>query len=181
MATVCERITALREKMKENGITVYVVPSTDCHESEYVCPHYRARAYMTGFTGSAGTAVITMDKAGLWTDGRYFLQAEDQLRGTGIHLFRMGNQGVPTVEEYVKAELCAGGCVGFDGKTMGTVSADKFRESTMEKVDPSIQKRIWWERSGRIDHRFPMKRYGFWRSAGVVKVQKVRLPKCGKL
>ena len=66
MATVCERITALREKMKENGITVYVVPSTDCHESEYVCPHYRARAYMTGFTGSAGTAVITMDKAGLW-------------------------------------------------------------------------------------------------------------------
>ena len=61
MATVCERITALREKMKENGITVYVVPSTDCHESEYVCPHYRARAYMTGFTGSAGTAVITMD------------------------------------------------------------------------------------------------------------------------
>ena len=53
MATVCERITALREKMKENGITVYVVPSTDCHESEYVCPHYRARAYMTGFTGSA--------------------------------------------------------------------------------------------------------------------------------
>ena len=112
MATVCERITALREKMKENGITVYVVPSTDCHESEYVCPHYRARAYMTGFTGSAGTAVITMDKAGLWTDGRYFLQAEDQLRGTGIHLFRMGEPGVPTVEEYVKTELCAGGCVG---------------------------------------------------------------------
>ena len=64
MATVCERITALREKMKENGITVYVVPSTDCHESEYVCPHYRARAYMTGFTGSAGTAVITIFFAG---------------------------------------------------------------------------------------------------------------------
>ena len=84
MATVCERITALREKMKENGITVYVVPSTDCHESEYVCPHYRARAYMTGFTGSAGTAVITMDKAGLWTDGRYFLQAAQELSGSGI-------------------------------------------------------------------------------------------------
>lgn len=151
MATVCERITALREKMKENGITVYVVPSTDCHESEYVCPHYRARAYMTGFTGSAGTAVITMDKAGLWTDGRYFLQAEDQLRGTGIHLFRMGEPGVPTVEEYVKTELCAGGCVGFDGKTMGAVSADKFRESAMEKcgsiyTEKDLVGEIWPDR-----------------------------------
>ena len=151
MATVCERITALREKMKENGITVYVVPSTDCHESEYVCPHYRARAYITGFTGSAGTAVITMDKAGLWTDGRYFLQAEDQLRGTGIHLFRMGEPGVPTVEEYVKTELCAGGCVGFDGKTMGAVSADKFRESTMEKggsiyTEKDLVGEIWPDR-----------------------------------
>ena len=151
MATVCERITALREKMKENGITVYVVPSTDCHESEYVCPHYRARAYMTGFTGSAGTAVITKEEAGLWTDGRYFLQAEDQLRGTGIHLFRMGEPGVPTVEEYVKTELCAGGCVGFDGKTMGAVSADKFRESTMEKggsiyTEKDLVGEIWPDR-----------------------------------
>ena len=159
MATVCERITALREKMKENGITVYVVPSTDCHESEYVCPHYRARAYMTGFTGSAGTAVITMDKAGLWTDGRYFLQAEDQLRGTGIHLFRMGEPGGPTVEEYVKAELCAGGCVGFDAKTMGAVSADKFRESAMEKggsiyTEKDLVGEIWPDRPQIPDEKY---------------------------
>ena len=68
-----ERIGKLRERMKETGVTVYVIPSSDCHESEYVCAHYRAREYMSGFTGSAGTLVVTMEEAGLWTDGRYFL------------------------------------------------------------------------------------------------------------
>ena len=70
--TVKERVQALREKMKASGVAMYVVPSTDCHESEYVSEHFRARAFITGFTGSAGTAVIAQDDAGLWTDGRYF-------------------------------------------------------------------------------------------------------------
>ena len=91
--TVKERVQALREKMKASGVAMYVVPSTDCHESEYVSEHFRARAFITGFTGSAGTAVIAQDDAGLWTDGRYFLQAEVQLQGTGIRLFRMGEPG----------------------------------------------------------------------------------------
>ena len=84
-----EQLRKLRQKMKEAGISVYVIPSSDCHESEYVCAHYRAREYITGFTGSAGTAVVTLTDAGLWTDGRYFIQAEKELAGTGIRLFRM--------------------------------------------------------------------------------------------
>ena len=90
-----EQLRKLRQKMKEAGISVYVIPSSDCHESEYVCAHYRAREYITGFTGSAGTAVVTLTDAGLWTDGRYFIQAERQLAGSGIRLFRMGEPGVP--------------------------------------------------------------------------------------
>ena len=71
-----EQLRKLRQKMKETGISVYVIPSSDCHESEYVCAHYRAREYITGFTGSAGTAVGTPTEAGLWTGGRDFIQAE---------------------------------------------------------------------------------------------------------
>ena len=100
-----ERLRLLRERMKESGVTVYVIPSSDCHESEYVCGHYRARAYITGFTGSAGTAIVTLQDAGLWTDGRYFIQAQMQLQDTGIRLFRTGEPGVPTVEAYVKEHL----------------------------------------------------------------------------
>lgn len=82
--TISEKLQALRAVMKANGIDIYVVPTADFHQSEYVGEHFKARAYITGFTGSAGTAVITLDEAGLWTDGRYFLQAGKQLEGTTI-------------------------------------------------------------------------------------------------
>lgn len=85
------RIQKLRELMKERGIDAYIIPSADNHQSEYVGEYFKAREYMTGFTGSAGTAIVMMDEAGLWTDGRYFLQAENQLKDTGIELYRIGN------------------------------------------------------------------------------------------
>ena len=88
--TIPEKLQALRAVMKANGIDIYVVPTDDFHQSEYVGEHFKARAYITGFTGSAGTAVITLDEAGLWTDGRYFLQAGKQLEGTTITLRKMG-------------------------------------------------------------------------------------------
>ena len=91
-----ERLEALRKEMEKRKITVYVVPTSDFHESEYVGEHFKARKFITGFTGSAGTAVITPKEAGLWTDGRYFLQAEEQLKGTTVTLFKMGEEGVPT-------------------------------------------------------------------------------------
>ena len=100
--TVKERITALRARMKETGIDAYLIPTDDFHGSEYVGEYFKCRKYITGFTGSAGTAVIMQDMAGLWTDGRYFIQAADQLEGTGITLFKMGEPEVPTVHEFLK-------------------------------------------------------------------------------
>ena len=88
--TVTERITALRKQMKEKGIDAYLVPTDDFHGSEYVGDYFKCRKYITGFTGSAGTAVIMQDMAGLWTDGRYFIQAAQQLEGTPVTLFKMG-------------------------------------------------------------------------------------------
>ena len=103
-----QRLAALRREMKKHNIAVYVVPTSDFHESEYVGEYFMARTYITGFTGSAGTAVITMTEAGLWTDGRYFVQAARQLEGTTITLYRMGEEGVPTVNEYIEKVLKQG-------------------------------------------------------------------------
>jgi len=89
---IAERIAALRAEMKKRNIDMYIVPTSDFHESEYVGDYFKARKYITGFTGSAGTAVITMTEAGLWTDGRYFIQAEKQLSGTPVTLFKMGEE-----------------------------------------------------------------------------------------
>ena len=83
-----ERINELRRFMKEKKIDVYIIPSADNHQSEYVGEHFKCRAFITGFTGSAGTAVITQDAAGLWTDGRYFIQAEKELTGSGVTLYK---------------------------------------------------------------------------------------------
>ena len=110
-----ERLKELRAQMQERGIDIYIVPTSDFHQSEYVGEYFKARKYMTGFTGSAGTAVITKEEAGLWTDGRYFIQAEKQLEGSTVKLFKMGEEGVPKVEEYVKDHLTEGSCIGFDG------------------------------------------------------------------
>ena len=87
-----ERLKALREQMRKRDISIYVVPTADFHESEYVGEYFKARKFITGFTGSAGVAVITMDEAGLWTDGRYFVQAEKQLQGTTVDLYKMGEE-----------------------------------------------------------------------------------------
>ncbi|MBS6397624.1 MAG: aminopeptidase P family protein [Clostridiales bacterium] len=146
-----KRLELLREQMKKEGVTVYVVPSSDCHESEYVCAHFQARGYITGFTGSAGTAVITLTEAGLWTDGRYFLQAEKQLEGSGFDLYRMGEPGVPAVEEYVKEHLEPGGILGFDGRVMGASRAETFVKAAGEKhagllVTEDLVGRIWEDR-----------------------------------
>ena len=88
--TIPEKLSALRALMEDRGYDVYLVPTDDNHQSEYVGEHFKARAFITGFTGSAGTAVITKTEAGLFTDGRYFIQAANQLEGSGITLFKMG-------------------------------------------------------------------------------------------
>lgn len=123
--TIKERITALRQLMKEKNIDVYMIPSSDNHQSEYVGDYFKSREYITGFTGSAGTAVITQAEVGLWTDGRYFIQAESELVGSGIALYKIGNPGVPQIEEYLDTALPENGTLGFDGRV---ISMSKGRE-----------------------------------------------------
>ena len=91
----------LREKMRQYGTDVYMITMDDEHQSEYVGAHYREIAYISGFTGSAGKLVVTADKAGLFTDGRYFVQAENQLKDSGIDLMRMGDKGTPDISDYI--------------------------------------------------------------------------------
>ena len=114
------KIGQLRDRMKELGIDAYLVPTADFHESEYVGEFFKCRHFLTGFNGTAGTAVITMDKAGLWTDGRYFVQAEEQLSGSEIKLYRMGEPEVPTLDEFLEEELPVDGCLGFDGRVVNS-------------------------------------------------------------
>ncbi len=113
-----ERLKALREQMRKRDISIYVVPTADFHESEYVGEYFKARKFITGFTGSAGVAVITMEEAGLWTDGRYFVQAEKQLQGTTVDLYKMGEENVPTVNEFIENKLSEGQTIGFDGRVV---------------------------------------------------------------
>lgn len=130
---IANRIAALREQMKEKGIDIYVIPTSDYHQSEYVGEYFKCRAFMTGFTGSAGTAVVTQDEAGLWTDGRYFLQAGQQLKGTGVTLFKMGEPGVPKIEEYIKKTLPERGVIGFDGRTIELKTGELYEKIAADK------------------------------------------------
>ena len=113
-----QRIENIRDLMKEKNIYAYIVPSSDYHQSEYVGDYFKSREFMSGFTGSSGTLIIYMDEAGLWTDGRYFIQAENELKDSGIKLFKMGEEGVPTIEEYLLEKLPKNSTLGFDGRVM---------------------------------------------------------------
>lgn len=146
-----KRLAALREEMKKRGIDVYVVPTADFHESEYVGEHFKARKFITGFTGSAGTAVITLTKAGLMTDGRYFVQAERQLQGSTVTLYRMGEEGVPKLDELIAEELPEGGCLGFDGRVVNSAWGNRLKEIAREKgaslyVTEDLIDLIWSDR-----------------------------------
>ena len=128
-----ERLAALRALMKQHDIDAYLVPTDDFHCSEYVGDYFKCREFITGFTGSAGTAVITRDAAGLWTDGRYFIQAARQLEGSGVTLYRMGEEGVSTMEEFLLDTLKPGQCLGFDGRTMTAGQGAKLEQKLAEK------------------------------------------------
>lgn len=146
-----ERIARLRREMEKRNIAAYLVPTADFHESEYVGDYFKARKYITGFTGSAGTAVITMKEAGLWTDGRYFLQAEKQLEGSGVTLYRMGEEGVPTLTEYLRSALGEGDVLGFDGRVVNAALGRRLADLVAEKhgslaVDEDLIGLIWDDR-----------------------------------
>lgn len=137
--------------MKEKKIDAYLVATDDFHGSEYVGDYFKCRKYITGFTGSAGTAIITQDMAGLWTDGRYFIQAADQLRDTTIELFKSGEPGVPTMHQFLNDKLEEGMCLGFDGRTVSAREAEELQELLQEKhitfsVNDDLIGEIWEDR-----------------------------------
>ena len=133
MSTIPERLEKLRAKMQEKGIDIYIIPTADFHQSEYVGEHFKAREYITGFTGSAGTAVVSKTEARLWTDGRYFIQAAKQLEGTTVELMKMGQPGVPKIGEYLETALAEGETVGFDGRVVSVTEGEEYEKIASEK------------------------------------------------
>ena len=123
-----QRIAALRDYMRREGLAAFIIPSNDPHQSEYVAPHWEARKWISGFTGSAGTVVVTLDEAGLWTDSRYFLQAADQLQGSGIGLYKEGLPGTPSIAQFLKERLKPGECVGVDDSVFSAAQARMLGE-----------------------------------------------------
>ena len=146
-----ERIAALREAMKQHKIDAYIIPTSDPHMSEYPADCRKYREWISGFTGSAGTVIITADKAGLWTDSRYFLQASTQLEGTGIELFKMMLPETPTIPAFLTHELKEGQTVGLNGETYSLADARSLEKALAEKeiklnTNASLIDPIWKER-----------------------------------
>ena len=146
-----ERIAALREAMKQHKIDAYIIPTSDPHMSEYPADCWKYREWISGFTGSAGTVIITADKAGLWTDSRYFLQASTQLEGTGIELFKMMLPETPTIPEFLTHELKEGQTVGLNGEIYSLADARSLEKALAEKeiklnTNASLIDPIWKER-----------------------------------
>lgn len=121
-------LQALRDRMAEHHIDAYLIPTADFHGSEYVGDHFACRRYVSGFTGSAGTLLVFPTWAGLWTDGRYFLQAEAQLQGSGIRLMKMGQPGVPTIEGFLRSSLQPGQALGFDGRCVDARTGRRYHQ-----------------------------------------------------
>lgn len=176
-----ERIGRLREYMESAKIDICVVPTADYHQSEYVGEHFKLREYLTGFTGSAGTAVFTKNEAGLWTDGRYFLQAARQLEKSEIKLYRMGEPKVPTVEEFLREKLPDKGVIGVDGRTIGVNTGCIYEEIAKEKggvllYDIDIASSVWKEQpalSQKSVFSLPLKYTGKSTAQKLAQIRKV--------
>ena len=155
--TVDERIYALRREMEKRKIDLYVVTLSDFHASEYVGDHFKGAEYISGFTGTNATVVVTAGEAGLWTDGRYFIQAKRELAGSMVKLFEMDEPGVPTVEKYIEDVLPEGGVVGFDGRCVRGDLAAKYEKSAKAKkgslsVDEDLLDLFWEDRPALPAH-----------------------------
>ena len=148
---VVEKLKALRGLMEERNMDVYMIPTSDFHETEYVGEHFKARAYMSGFTGSQGTLVVCKDCAALWVDGRYFIQAANQLKDTTIEMMKQGEEGVPSIPEYIHEHIRENGVFGFDGRVMNTRLANDILNSLSDKhvsvsVHEDLVGMIWKDR-----------------------------------
>lgn len=145
------KIEKLRELMIANNIDAYIIPTGDPHQSEYIPDHYKNRQWISGFTGSAGTVVITKDKAALWTDGRYFIQAEKEIEGSELVLFKMDMPGVLTYEEWLRDNLEEGSTIGFDGRIYSQKAFENMEEMLLSKnikykANKDLIEKLWKDR-----------------------------------
>ena len=152
-----ERLLSLRNQMKEAGVHCMVIPTSDYHNSEYVSDFFMARKYFSGFTGSAGTLVVTPDEAALFTDGRYFIQAAKELKDSGITLMKMGEPEVPTMTEYVDQKLQQGWTLCFDGRVLTSSKGSEFEEIVRKhggqlRFDLDLCDAAWENRPALIHH-----------------------------
>lgn len=148
---ILDRLSALRAAMKNNGIDYYMMPTADFHNSEYVNDYFKVREYFCNFTGSNGTLLVWQDGAGLWTDGRYFIQAENELKGTSVELFRMLDEGVPTIEEFLAKEMKEGQTLGFDGRVIATMDGKEYEKKLADKkvkfaYAQDLAEEVWTDR-----------------------------------
>lgn len=174
-----KRITALRVIMKREGIDYYYIPTADFHESEYVVEYFKARKFITGFTGSAGVAVIGQEEAWLWTDGRYFIQAAAQIEGSGFGLMKMGQEGVPTVMQYLGEKLQEGQCIGFDARVVNTNDAKEFAKIAAKKhgslkTDNDLLDEVWTDRPALVHQPADVLKDEFNGEATASKLARVR-------
>lgn len=154
---VRDRLCKLREKMKAAGIDCYLIPTSDYHDSEYVSGFFKVRHYFSGFTGSVGTLIVNQEEAALFTDGRYFIQAQNELSGSGIKLMKAGEEGVPTISQYLEQSLKEGETLGFDGKVVMTDDADEYEAILKKKKgrliwEKDLAQEIWLERPPLVHH-----------------------------
>ena len=174
---VTDRLAALRESMREHSIDACIVPTGDPHMSEYISDYFKSREFITGFTGSAGTAVITKDDAGLWTDSRYFLQAADQLSGSGITLYKQKLPGTIKIHEYLMQKLGPGSTICFDGKLVSSAWSNHLRKDLADwnitfRTDLDLIDEIWGDRPNMeahpvVDYPLPY--------AGVSRSEKIQI------
>ncbi len=146
-----ERLRALRSTMEAEEIDYYMIPTADFHNSEYVNDYFKVREYFCNFTGSNGTLLVWQEGAGLWTDGRYFIQAERELEGTGVTLFRMQDEGVPTIKEFLQKEMKQGQTLGFDGRVISAKAGISYEKALADKeirfsYDKDLADEIWTDR-----------------------------------
>lgn len=146
-----DRITELRRVMKSRGTFAYIVMTEDFHGSEYVGSHFKVREYLSGFTGSAGTLVVTEDEAALWTDGRYFIQAAAELSGSGIALMKQGEPETPTIERFLCEKMSENSVLGFDGRAVNAAFARRLESALREKdvtlkTDDDLGGAVWKNR-----------------------------------
>ena len=148
--SINDRLNELRAKMEEVGINVCLIPTSDCHNSEYVSEHFKVREYFSGFTGSAGELLVSGSEAVLFTDSRYFLQAQEELKESTVRLMKMGEPGVPNEDDYIFSLLKEGETLGFDGRLISSFRGEKLEKMLASKncsidydFDPAV---VWHER-----------------------------------